>query len=350
MVGRPKKRSIGFKYSTDNTCGGRGTTIIKGGITRKRLSTDLCALALKNTGIKSVVNLPGIRLRAKPMVEDNSIFVPNSNDIIDIQLQQASYQDAHKNHRLYATKRKSTKHVPTLLMRKTSNLGFGVKVRYACRRCTFISDEYDLFTSTSSGACSTNVLSGVAFSKTCIKPSDAEFLFQTLNVSCPSRNTMQKHFNRSNDSCADVLEDTLADNRGFVRDYVDVTSPPPPPPHPPPLPPPPPPPPPLPSTSQSVPTVPSSQQSIPQPSTSTPSQGSQSRPVTLSSDGQYNRPTFHGYDGKATSVSQPILEEETDLHLLCGHAVVSKKDGSYPKDKVICPSLSVINFVSWSSQ
>ena len=337
MVGRPKKRAIGFKYSTGNSYGGRrGTAVIKGGITRKRLSTDLCALALKNTGIKNAVNLPGITLRPKPKVEDNSDFVPNSNDIIDIQLQQTSYQDAHKNHRLYANKQKSTKHVPTLLMKKTANLGFGVKVRYACRRCSFVSDEYDLFTSTSSGACSTNVLSGVAFSKTCIKPSDAEFLFQTLNVSCPSRNTMQKHFSRSNDTCADVLEDTLADNRGFVRDYMDVTSPTSPPPSPPPPPPPPPPLPP-PSSSQALPTV-----SSPQPSTSTQSQG---RKVTLSSDGQYNRPTFHGYDGKATSVSQPFLEEETDLHLLNAYVVVSKKDGSYPKDKVTYLSPLVISCV-----
>ena len=116
MVGRPKKRAIGFKYSTGNSYGGRrGTAVIKGGITRKRLSTDLCALALKNTGIKNAVNLPGITLRPKPKVEDNSDFVPNSNDIIDIQLQQTSYQDAHKNHRLYPSSKKVQSMFPLFL-------------------------------------------------------------------------------------------------------------------------------------------------------------------------------------------------------------------------------------------
>ena len=56
--------------------------------------------------------------------------------------------------------------------------------------------------------------------------------------------------------------------------------------------------------------------------------------IAVSFDGQYNRPVYHGFDGKATSVSEPVVEQETDLNLLVSYSVVSKKDGSYPVEKV----------------
>ena len=301
MVGRPKKRKKRYEYPLGHSFGGNGTVLSKGSISRKRLSRDLCELAKKNTGIKSSVELPGIRLRPKWVVEidEDSDLACNSNEIIDFQLQQSSYQNAHKSHKLFASARKSTRHVPTLIMKKTANLGFGVKVRYLCSRCKFVSEEYNLYTTTATGAVSTNVQTGIAFSKTCIKPSDGEFLFQSVNLSCPSRNTMQKHFSRANESVGEVLEDTLVENRGFIRDYVEVTS------------------------------------LQPDPSSETAIENKTKGPkVTLSSDGRFDQPVFHGYNGKAACVSQPFLEEETDLHLLAGYAVVSKRDGSYHPDKV----------------
>ena len=110
---------------------------------------------------------------------------------------------------------------------------------------------------------------------------------------------MQKHFSRANESVDEVLEDTLVENRGFLRDYVEVTSP------------------------------------QPDPSSESALENKTKGPkVTLSSDGRFDQPVFHGYNGKAACVSQPFLEEETNLHLLSGYAVVSKRDGSYQSDKV----------------
>ena len=56
--------------------------------------------------------------------------------------------------------------------------------------------------------------------------------------------------------------------------------------------------------------------------------------ASVSLDGQYNRPVFHGWDGKSTTVSEPVMENETGLNLLVSHAVKSKLDGTYDANKV----------------
>ena len=290
--GRPKKRSyLGNLKNGHTLSSGRASVIPVGEKVRKRLSSSLCDLALKNTGLNESHELPGITLR--PAKENNEIGLKSisTNEVIDLEKQQIAYKHAHSAHRSFSLARRSTRHIPTLVMKKVSNKGFGTSVCFKCQNCSFVSEKYDLFATTASGACVTNAQSGVAFSKTCVKPSEAEFLFNALNISCPSRNTLQKHFNQANKFCGQVLEDTLVENRGFLRDFVSVTS----------------------SESPTPSACPS---------------------VAVSFDGQFNKPVYHGFDGKATSVSQPVMEEETNLHLLVGHSIVSKKDGSYAQEKV----------------
>ena len=88
----------------------------------------------------------------------------------------------------------------------------------------------------------------------------------------------------------DLLEDSLSQNRAVVRDYLNIVG------------------------RSDNPDCPS---------------------ASVSLDGQFNKPVYHGYDGKATSVSEPVIENETDLNLLVSHAVVSKWDGSYSQEKVL---------------
>lgn len=290
-MGRPKKHNRSPSFPTGNSFGGRGVEIAKTDIQRKRYSNELCKTAMENGSLNCVTKIPGVRLRpAEEKDEVLEIHNSNCNELVDLEKQQLSYKDAHKQHRMYACSRKSTRHVPTLIMKKIGNRGFGLTVQYSCNGCLFLSAHYNLFDTTPSGACLTNVQSAIAFSKTCIKPTDAEFLFRTLNVSCPSRTTLQKHFNAANTACESVLQSSLSENRATVRDYVNMTS-------------------------------------------ETPVD-TDCPAVSVSFDGQYNTPVFHGFNGTATSLSEPVLEEETNMHLMVAHSVVSKKDGSYPVNKV----------------
>ena len=291
-MARPKKRKLGHSYSAGNSFStGRASVIKIGGKRRKRFSLEVCKLALQNSNFKTYDQLPGVGLRPLACSTNSAVSDEGSqSDIIDLKLQQNSYKQAHSAHKLYSSQRNSTKHIPALVMMKVSNQGFGTTVQYKCKNCSFLSQKFNLFATTSTGACVTNIQSGIAFSKTCIKPTDAEFLFNAMGVSCPSRVPLQKHFNDANGSCDSLLQESLSQNRGLVRDYVGVLS------------------------------QQSSQDSCPS--------------VCVSFDGQFNRPTYHGFDGKATSVSEPVIEHETNLNLLVGHAVVSKKDGSYAGEKV----------------
>ena len=310
-VGRPKKCQPKGYYTHGNSFGGRGVEILVGTKSRKRLSSTVCELACKNTGTKGPHLLPGINLR--PKCETDDIVTSNTasiNDIIDLNKQQLSYKDAHKQHKQCSVSRKSTKHVPTLLLEKVSNHGFGTTIRYKCSRCSFVSSKYDLFDTTATGACVTNVQTGMAFSKTSIKPTEAEYLFSAMNVSCPSRQTLHYHYSQSNEVADSVLTETLVENRGFLRDYVDVVT-----------------------ASGSL----TSEEKEDCPS------------VAVSLDGQYNRPCYHGFNGQATSVSEPVMEEETNTHLLVAHTIVSKKDGSYPVDKVRMCRLEVAFTFDWLS-
>ena len=289
-MARPKKRKSN-SFPTGHSYGGRGMEIPLTAIERKRYSTELCETAMKNGGLNCASKIPGVRLR--PADEKDTVIEINSstcNELIDLEKQQLSYKEAHKQHKQYAYGKKSTKHIPALVMKKICNRGFGLTVQYSCSGCSFLSAYFDLFATTSSGACLTNVQSGIAFSKTCVKPTDAQFLFRALNVSCPSVTTLQKHFNAANTACESVLQNSLSENRATVRDYVTMTS-------------------------------------------ETPVD-KECPAVSVSFDGQYNRPVYHGFNGTATSLSEPVLEEETNLHLMVAHSIVSKKDGSYPVEKV----------------
>ena len=164
--GRPPKRPRpGFKVG--NSLGmGSPSAIATDSKVRKRYSKTVCETALKNSHFKTYSQLPGVNLR--PMDLENDAFhatEQSSNDIIDLNLQQNSYKQAHAAHKKYCLQRKSTKHIPTLVMKKVSNQGFGVTVQYSCQNCGFSSEKYNLFATTTSGACVTNVQSGVAFSK-----------------------------------------------------------------------------------------------------------------------------------------------------------------------------------------
>ena len=234
--------------------------------------------------------LPGLNLRPAPTVSrDYEETTERCNDVVDLQKLDLFHAHCMKEHRLYATSKRSTRHIPNLKLNKHSQQGFGVRAVYQCTRCTFVSKPCKLFDTTSSGACVTNVQASVAFSKSTIKPSDAEFFISTLNINGPSQKTFQKHFTAVNQESSQILESAMADNRGVVHDYVALEVGP---------------------KKTSCPGI----------------------PVEL--DGQYDVQSHHGHDGQSSSVSEPVLEAKTGLDLLVSHAVISKFDGTYEKDKV----------------
>ena len=284
-----KKRVYGspFTKNDERRCSG-SPLVLKGADipTYKRYSKMLVVQVVENTHPSS---LKGVKLRPSSMViNPYEKDTENSNDIIDLFKLNQSWAISLNQHRQFALKKRSTKHTPNLQLEKVHNQGFGVQARYHCTGCTFTSNLFKLYDTTQKGACLTNVQAAMAFSKSAIKPSDAEFLFAALNVNAPSRQTLQKHFSSVNQASSQVLESALVENRGLVRDYVAIRD----------------------GTCDAVPAV------------------------AVAFDGQYDRPIYHNYDGKSSSVSEPVLEAETGLNLLVSHAVLSKLDGSYDKEKV----------------
>lgn len=287
MFRKKRVRGSPFTKNDDRRCSG-SPLVLKGADIPiyKRHSKMLVFQVIENTHLSS---LKGIKLRpsntaASPYGKDTE----NSNDIIDLFKLNQSLATSLNQHRQFALKKRSTKHTPNLKLNKVHNKGFGVQARYHCTGCTFTSNLFKLYDTTQTGACLTNVQAAMAFSKSAIKPSDAEFLFAALNVNGPSRQTLQKHFSSVNQASLQVLESALAENRGVVRDYVAIRD----------------------GSCDAVPAV------------------------AVAFDGQYDKPVYHSYDGKSSSVSEPVLEAETGLNLLVSHAVVSKLDGSYDQEKV----------------
>ena len=260
---------------------------------KKRYPAHLLRQACTNEGIRHPSLLPGVSLRPKSSAPDPqpATTTDSSNDIVDLQLLAVAQSDSSKDHHSYVLSRRrpSTRHVPALKMEKVANRGFGVTVCFRCTGCQFRSSDYKLYHTTDSGACVTNLQAGIALTKVPMKAQDAAFFMASLNVNGPALKTMQRHFSDSCSVAPDVLEDSLADNRGEVRDYVTIVG------------------------RNDNPDCPSGKVAI---------------------DGQFNRPVYHSYDGKSTSVSEPVIEQETGLNKLVGHAVISKLDGSYEKDKV----------------
>ena len=294
-----KKRVIGIPFTNDydeRRHPGRALELKINEIPPyKRHSKTLVDQVVENTQSSS---LKGVKLRpSKAVANPYSKDSENSNDIIDLSKMNQAYESSLNDHRQYALKKRSTKHQPNLKMNKVQNQGFGVQARFHCTGCTFISQLFRLYNTAQDGrTCLTNVQAAVAFSKSAIKPRDAEFLFAALNVNGPSRQTLQTHFSDVNQSSSQVLEAALAENRGVVRDYLSIRD----------------------GSCDAVPAV------------------------AVSFDGQYDKPLFHGYDGKSSSVSEPVLEGETGMNLLVSHAVLSKLDGSYQKNKVGCVAFFVI--------
>ena len=292
---KKKRRSSSFAPGFDSrrNSGSQSTTpVVKG--SRKRFSWQLLRQARDNEGVKSIFQLPGVRLR--PKVSPPTDVGPDSdqsNDIVDLQLLNAAHADSLKQHQAYilSRRRPATRHTVSLSMKKRQNVGFGVTVSFKCSQCQFHSPTYKLYHETAAGGCVTNAAAGAALTKVAVKASDASFFMASLNVNGPCEKTYQRYVN---DSCAvadDLLEDAVADNREITTDYLHVVG------------------------RVDDPNCPGSSVSV---------------------DGQYNRPIYHGYDGKSSSVSEPALENETGLNLLVAHAVKSKWDGSYPVDKVDC--------------
>ena len=267
---------------------------------KKRYDLKVVNQACENEHKRSMTDLPGVCLRPKgapPMTAsptDNS-----SNDIVDLERLKQAQCGALKLHQQYVTNRRrrpATAHAVSLIPTKVANMGFGVSIRYKCKQCRFLSPVYKLYATTATGGCATNLQAGVALTKVPIKSSDASFLFSTLNLNAPSTQTLGNHFNRSCSVANDVLEESLSENRAAVRDYLTVVG---------------------------------------------RSDSSECPSASVSLDGQYNRPIYHNYNGKATSVSEPVLENETAQNLMVSFAVASKLDGSYDVDKV--------NFIVYSS-
>ena len=280
---------------------GSPTVALENQTVYKRYDKSLVELVQNNKRL-SLEKLHGVKLRptARNSSENFQSVNDRSNDIVDLHKLNESQNLALSAHRQYALLHKCTKHVPRLQLEKRRNQGFGVTVEYNCSQCAFKSSPFKLYDCDSSGACITNIKAGVAFSKSTIKPTDAHFLFATLNINGPSEITLQKHFTHANSVSADVLESSLSENRGIVRDYVAIAE------------------------GASMDEVPA---------------------VAVALDGQYDRPLYHGYDGQSSSVSEPVIEAETGLNLLISHAVASKLDGSYNKDAVNMFPISVVAVV-----
>lgn len=295
MSKKKKKGGLGKPFSScDERSHNSGSpAVLPNLISKTRFNHEIVAQAAKNEHKRCIMDLPGVSLRPKtslptaPVISDD-----HSNDVIDLNKLKQSQTEAVRLHHDYVTKQKrpATKHIVSLSMNKLRNQGFGVSINYRCTQCKFVSPVFKLFSTTATGACATNVQAAVALSKVAIKSSDATFLFSTLNLNAPCAVSLQKHFSRSCSVANDLLEDSLSQNRAVVRDYLNIVG------------------------RSDNPDCPS---------------------ASVSLDGQYNKPVYHGYDGKATSVSEPVIENETDLNLLVSHAVVSKWDGSYSQEKVL---------------
>ena len=260
---------------------------------KKRYDTDIVNQALSNEQKNHATDLQGVRLRPCPSAPHAITTTDEGvNDIVDLSRLRQSQSDALRLHRDYVNgkRRPPTKHLISLTMNKVHNRGFGVSVHYTCKQCKFVSPIFKLYATTTTGGCATNVQAAVALSKVPIKSSDAAFLFSSLNLNAPVEKTLQKHFTKACSVASAVLEESLSQNRSVVRDYLQVVG------------------------RSDDPDCPS---------------------ASVSLDGQFNRPIYHGYDGKSTSVSEPVIENETNLNLLVSHAVVSKLDGTYEKEKVI---------------
>ena len=307
-MGNKKKRSGGFKSGPDpnRNCGAPSVLPHDKG-SKKRFNHDLLQHACQNEGVKHITQLPGVVLRPKedPIPSpDASQQCDHGNDIVDLNLLNSSHADALKLHSEYAHRRRrrpAINHPVNLCFTKQHNVGFGVSVVFHCSGCRFTSPAYRLYQTTSTGGCATNLAAGVALSKVAIKASDACFLLSSLNVNAPSQQTMQKYMTQSCAVAGEMLDDALADNRGVTRDYLHVVG------------------------------------RVDDPSC--PGAG-------VKHDGQFDQPIYHGYDGKSASCSLPVMESETGMNLLVGHAIKSKLDGSYPVEKVV-ESLELFVFVEF---
>lgn len=260
---------------------------------KKRFDADLVSKACANESKRHASSLPGVTLRPSVSSPPSCRIVDSENDIVDLALLNTAHSTALKLHSNYVNDRKrrpATKHTVSLVMKKTRNLGFGVSIQYHCTQCKFVSPVSKLYTATANNGCVTNQQAGIALSKVSIKASDASYLFSTLNLNAPATKTLERQFTNSCSVSNDVLEESLATNRGIVSDYMRIVG--------------------------------------------RHDENQECPAVSVSLDGQYNRPVYHSYDGKSTSCSEPVVENETNLNLLVSHAVISKHDGTYDKTKV----------------
>ena len=259
----------------------------------KRFDSEIVNQALNNEQKNHATDLQGVRLRPCPSAPKTIVTTDEGmNDIVDLSRLRTSQSEALRLHRDYVNgkRRPPTKHMISLTMNKVHNRGFGVAIHYNCKQCKFVSPIFKLYATTPTGGCATNIQAAIALSKVPIKASDAAFLFSTLNLNAPVPKTLQQNFTKACSVASNVLEESLSQNRSVVRDYLRVVG------------------------RSDDPDCPS---------------------ASVSLDGQFNRPIYHGYDGKSTSVSEPVIENETNLNLLVSHVVVSKLDGTYEKEKVI---------------
>ena len=296
-----KRRSGGkgkvFQVGTDgrgNPNGRPSVSLVEVG-SKKRYSEQLISQACQNEQVKSSTQLPGVVLRplkTQPQTTTLHEQGVSSNDIVDLQLMNRAHSEALREHTAYVTRscsRPSTKHTVFLISKKVGQVGFGTSIKFTCNGCRFASKAFKLYESTTTGACVTNVAAGAALSKVAIKPSDASFFLSSLNVNGPCRQTLQRHFSKSCSVAEEILEDAVSSNRGTVHDYLRLVG--------------------------------------RMDDTACPS-------ASVSLDGQFNRPVYHGWDGKSTTVSEPVMENETGLNLVVSHAVKSKLDGTYDNNKV----------------
>ena len=287
-------RGIAFQLGSDNrrSRGSPAVALVEKA-SKKRFSCELISQACEKEGVRSATQLPGVILRpSKTLPTDIPTDQGGSNDIVDLELLNQAQAQAFKEHATYVdghTRRQPTKHSVILVSRKVGQVGFGTRIQFRCKGCRFVSKAHKLYEATATGGCATNLAAGAALSKTAIKPSDASFFLSSLNVNGPSRQTLQNYFSQSCATAEEILEEAVSSNRGTVHDYLRIVG-------------------------------------------RIDDEACPSASVSL--DGQYNRPVFHGWDGKSTTVSEPVMENETGLNLLVSHAVKSKLDGTYDANKV----------------
>ena len=231
---------------------------------------------------------PGAQLRPfadKNECEDEEFHPESQNWVVDNEKLLHATNDAYKQH----DQSSSRNHTAIFKRKKVIQLGFGISVSFKCcyRNCKFDSKLYKLYDETARGEPTTNVQVGVAMAKSELTPKTVEVLGSTMNMSTPSRYTLQNKYSSSLECTNELAESAMEENRRIVTSAIRLQG------------------------KLEKDRIPS---------------------VEVATDGQYSNRSYHFPTGKSDSCSNPVIEQVTGLGLLISHENLSHRDGSLPQD------------------